>query len=360
MEQEELKGFIHFLTHSKYLSKPQLRKIEELIVRDSVLIEKEGKPQKPSSKDETVRYHNPQGVVDFLRLFSIDDSLKWFTHEWDKLGEPFSIQSLIDNSKTNHEKLCNFCFGEDNKGIPAPLFYHVWNFISFNSTKASITDQFNQPIETKWADVLDWCKEHEGLWPGSMITLQGISFGSIINQFKRTIEFRTDVEADQKFGFQIKSLIRKAINGAVKVDFSERFDSIGMDVKFYCYVNSVYKGITKLCNWVASYKAMGDTLFIDLDFIDDCYILNLLHKDSRMSGSIGKIDGLSGDFKLIRETLFSTCDFEITTKFNDDSIKIIALDKKTCTKGGVIQTPTTIIPTNLIPEGVSYSLKFHV
>lgn len=360
MEQEELKGFIHFLTHSKYLSKPQLRKIEELIVRDSVLIEKEGKPQKLSSKDETIRYHNPQGVVDFLRLFSIDDSLKWFTHEWDKQGEPFSIQSLIDDSKNNLEKLRKFCFGEDNKGIPAPLFYHVWNFICFNSTKASIEDQYNQSIETKWADVFDWCKEHDGLWPGCMITPQGISFGSIINQFKRTIEFRTDVEADQKFGFQIKTLILKAINGAVKVNFSDRFDSIGMDVKFYCFVNSVYKGITKLCNWVASYKAMGDTLFIDLDFFDNCYILNLLHKGSRMSGPMSKIDGLSGDFKLIRETLFSTCDFEITTKFNDDSIRIVALDKKTCTKGGAIQTPTTIITTNLIPEGVSYSLKFHV
>lgn len=360
MEQEELKSFIHFLTHSKNLSKLQLRKIEELIVRDSALIKKEPSPKKPSSKDETVRYHNPQGVVDFLRLFSIDDSLKWFTHEWDKQGEPFSIQSLIDNSKTNLEKLRSFSFGEDNKGVPATLFYHVWNFISVYSTKASTKGQFNQTFETKWADVLNWCRDHPGLWPGSFVTPQGITFGSVINEFKRTIEFRTDVESDQKFGFQIKSIIRKSLNGAVKVVYSERFDRLGKDVKFYCFVNSIYMGITKLCNWVASYKALGDTLFVDLDFIDGCYILNLLHKGSRMSGSMNKIDGLSGDFKSIRETLFSICDFEITTNFNYDPIIIIALDKKTCAKGGTIQTPTTIIPTDLIPEGVSYSLKFHV
>lgn len=359
MEQEELKSFIHFLTHNKNLSKLQLRKIEDLIVRDSVLIEKEYKPQKTSSKDETVRYHNPKGIISFLSLFSIDDSLKWYTHKWDK-SEPFPMEDLIKNAPINHNKLRRFCFGDDNKGVPAQLFYHVWNFINPNANNKPVIDQFGNVFQTKWADVSSWCSKHPGCWPGKFITKEGKSFESDINRFKRTIEFRTDVEPDQKFGFQIKSHIRKVLNGAVKIVFSDRFDKIGRNMKFYCNVKAVYMGISKLCDWVASYKAMGDTLFIDLDIKDDCLIFSALHKGSKMTGSENRINGLSGDFKSIREILFSACDFDISGRFNDDLVKIIALDKKSCMKGSSIITPTIIAPLSSGPDGVCYTLKFYM
>lgn len=372
MEPKELQEFIYFITRNKRLSRRQLRLRDSLLARDFGFtkrgedISSEPSPtksinrDKSSHKDQTIRFHNPHGVISFLRLFSVDDTLKWFTHKWDKRDEPFSITPMIENSQFNYNKLSQFCFEENNKGIPASLFYHVWNFINLKNDKSSIiTDQFGELIHTRWADVVEWSKTNPGLWPGVYITSQGLSFESDINQFKRTIEFRTDVETSQKFGFQIKRLIKNAINGAVKVEFSASFDSLGRDANFYCDVKALHAGIARLCNWVASYKTKGDTLTVDMVNEGSYYVLTLLHKGSCMSGPKNKIDGLSGDFKSIREILFSTCDFAIAGKFNDSPVMITALDKTIQSIGGTIMTPTTIETLSENPEGVCYILKLY-
>lgn len=389
METDELKEFIHFFTRSKRLSKAQQAKRDLLLGIDYLFTKDSGKIQvKPDLsatesnygidknhllemdaiqvekklKDETIRTHNPEGVKAFLSLFSKDDTLKWYTHKWDK-QEPFLIEDFINNSYFNQKKIRRFCFGENNYGVPSPLYYHIWNFINLKSndkTNISSKDQFGNEFKTKWVDVKEWCESNPGLWPGDYITPQGVSFESEINRFKRTIEFRTDVEPGQKFGFQIKSLIRKSINGAVKLDFSERFDQLGRGLKFYCNVNAVHIGISKLCDWVASYKAVGDTLSVDLNVLENNLILTLLHKGSVMSGPDNKIDGLSGDFKTIREILFSTCDFEMSGEFNGKNVKITALDKESQTKGGLIITPTAITSNPTKANGVCYTLKFYM
>lgn len=372
MEPKELQEFIYFITRNKQLSKRQLRLRDSLLVRDLGHIkedvengfhlssDKTTNKDKSTQKDQTIRFHNPNGVISFLRLFSVDDSLKWFTHKWDKPDEPFSITPMIENAQLNYNKLRVFCFDDNNKGIPASLFYHVWNFINLRNDKSSIIkDQFGEQIHTRWVDVVEWCKANPGMWPEAFITPQGQSFESEINRFKRTIEFRTDVETSQKFGFQIKRLIKNSINGAVKVEFSSDFDSIGRNASFYCDVKALHSGIAKLCNWVASYKTKGDTLIVDLKNEESFYILTLLHKGSSMSGSMNKIDGLSGDFKSIREILFSTCDFAITGKFNESPIMITALDKTTQSIGGDIKTPTTIESMTGGLEGVCYILKLY-
>lgn len=354
MERQELQEFLYFLTRNKMLTREQQRKIILLLTdeRSPAL----GKARK---KDGTSRVHNPQGVVNFLRLFSIDDSLKWYTHEWDK-PEPFSIQSLIDNANNNHKKLLKFCFGDENEGVPASLFYHVWNFINPDKTNTILTDQLGRPFDTKWSDVIDWCKNNPGFWPGKYITSQGHSFENDINRFKRTIEFRTDVDTDQTFGFQIRTLIKHTISGAVKLEFSDSFDTLGLDAKLYCNVKALFMGITKLCNWVAAYKNKGDCLVIDLQYENGCYILSLLHKGSSMTGPKSKIDGLSGDFRTIRETLFSVCDLEISGLFNGSNVSIVALDSSCYSIGNSIISPTTInnIQDPLI--GVCYKLKLYI
>ena len=372
MEPKELQEFIYFITRNKRLSRRQLRLRDSLLVRDfgftkededhglNLSSAKSINNDKSSQKDQTIRFHNPHGVISFLSLFSVNDSLKWFTHKWDKTDEPFSIMPMIENAQYNYNKLSEFCFSDSNKGIPASLFYHVWNFINLRNDKSSIiTDQFGEQIRTRWADVVEWCKDNPGMWPGAFITPQGQSFEGEINRFKRTIEFRTDVEPSQKFGFQIKRLIKNSINGAVKVEFSTNFDSFGRDAKFYCAVKALHSGIAKLCDWVASYKTKGDTLVVDLKREEGFYILTLLHKGSSMSGSRNKIDGLSGDFKSIREILFSPCDFAITGKFNESPVMITALDKTTQSIGGTIVTPTTIETMTEESEGVCYILKLY-
>ena len=369
MEPKELQEFIYFMTRNKGLTRRQLLRRDSLLARDFASINEErGLDEKPiistpkvklPHKDNTTRFHNPQGVISFLRLFSVDDRLKWYTHIWDKPGEPFSIKSMTDNARLDYDKLSKFCFGDDNKGVPPQLFYHVWNFINTKDNSSIITDQYGDQINTKWADVVEWCVANPGIWPGTYITKQGLTFESEINRFKRTIEFRTDVETNQKFGFQIKKLIKGAINGAVKVEFTENFESLGRDVIFYCNVKALYDGIAKLCSWVASYKTKGDTLVVDMVNDNDYYVLTLLHKGSSMSGPDNKIDGMSGDFKTIREILFSTCDFAISGNFNDSDVVVNALDKTTESIGGTIQTPTTKKPMTEKPEGVCYILKLY-
>ena len=48
------------------------------------------------------------------------------------------------------------------------------------------------------------------------------------------------------------------------------------------------------------------------------------------------------------------------SKFNDDLVKIIALDKKSCMKGSSIITPTIIAPLSSGPDVVCYTLKFYM
>ena len=352
MDNKDLTYFLNYILHNKNLTKAQIKRRNHLFVENFSF--------KDILNENDLRCHNPKGVIQFLRLFSIDDNLKWYTHKWDKPDIPFSIQDMIKNAKPNYDKLRKFCFGENNEGVPAQLFYHVWNFINPNGNEKVITDQFNNPLSTKWVDVKKWCDENPGRWPGEFITPEGVSFETTINRFKRTIEFRTDVDSTDKFGFQIKSLIRRSLNNSVKIEFSDSFNRIGREAKFYCNVNAIHKGISKLCDWVSSYKVKGDTLFVDLDSYDGYYVLNLFHRGSTMSGPEYKINGLSGDFKSIREILFSACDFEISGKFNDNYVRIIALDQTSLTKGGTITTPTTISPISQVPDGVFYKLKFYL
>ncbi|MDO4511358.1 MAG: hypothetical protein Q4B68_06040 [Bacteroidales bacterium] len=363
MKQKELEQFLHFLNHNKTLTKSQRKKYEQLLARDCAPSEvitpaEQNEPAKQKIVDDTIRIHNPDGVISFLRQFSIDDSLKWYTHKWDT-SDPFSFEDMASTIKSNQAKLKGFCFGKNNVGVPAPLYYHVWNFICPNKTNV-IKDQHEKIFPTKWADTKQWCKENEGEWPGKYITPEGVSFEHEINRFKRTIEFRTDVETDEKFGFQIKSLIKKSVHGAVKVEFTDRFNKIGREAKFYCYVNSAFSGIRKLCDWVAAYKTLGDTLLVDAFVEDKMLILSLLHKNSRMTGGEQKFNGLSGDFKSVRETLFSVCDFEMSGLLNEEMVRIVALDKETKAEGSSIITPTKIIQTQDSIEGVSYLLKFHL
>lgn len=365
MKQQELKEFLYFFNHNKILTRNQTRKCEELFTRDYIsLYSKDdtissinNKVEPSKRKDDTIRVHNPKGVVEFLKLFSIDDTLKWYTHVWDK-DDDFSIEMLIKNAKNNYEKLRDFCFGENNRGVPASLFYHVWNFISPDKTQIKLRDQYGIIFETKWADVIEWCKEKK-VWPEAYLTPQGTSFEFDINRFKKSIEFRTDVDLDQLFGFQIKKLLRQTINGSVKLEFTDSFNTLGLEAKFYCYVNALYSGITSICNWVSAYKSKGDTLIVDLQNMDNCYILTLLHKGSSMSGPRSKIEGLSGDFKSIREKLFSVCDFEILGTYNGSPIKISALESSSRARGRSIISTTRVMDIHEKQEGVCYKLKFY-
>lgn len=312
-------------------------------------------------KDTTIRSHNPNGVIRFLRLFSIDDGLKWFTHKWDNNPEAHSLEQLFLYLESNLAKLRNYCFGIDNQGIPAKLYYHVLNFIRPDKQGRYILyDQHKESIDTTWADLRKWCAENTGQWPARFITPSGQSFETTIENFKRTIEFRTDCSVTERFGSQLRDLIQKSTFGSVKLEFTRSYREISKDLSAYCYVNSLFDGIRELCEeWINKYKAKGDALVIDLDQNDSCYILTMLHKDSYFSCSRKKLDGLSGNFKGIREKLFSVCDFSIKSRLNGESIEIVALEDGMKAEGPSIISPTIIRNIEQPINGVLYTFKIY-
>ena len=85
----------------------------------------------------------------------------------------------------------------------------------------------------------------------------------------------------------------------------------------------------------------------------------MLHKGSYFSGNVEKLKGLSGNFKKIRELLFSVCDFSMSGEKNGKAIEIIALDNETQMYGKNIISETKIVECNNSVEGVLYSLKLY-
>ena len=361
MNQKELKEFIYFFTHNKNLTKVQQLKRDELLVRDCGRKSTDAEStEKKKQSDKTLRLHNPRGIIRFLRLFSVDDTLKWFTHKWDNNAKILSLETLFANLTINNNNLSDYCFGLENQGITAKLYYHVWNFIRPDKSSNNVVyDQFGEKFDTTWADLKEWCKENPGRWPDSFITPSGKSFDTIITRFKRTIEFRTDCSTADKFGAQVRELINRTILGSVKVEFTKRYRELGRDLCLYCNVNDLFAGIKEICVWVSSYKSKGEKLIVDMEYYETYYLLTLFHEGSYFSGSQDKLCGLSGNFKNIREKLFSVCDFTMSSTLNGESVDVIALSDEMEMVGTNIVSPCKIVPSSYSNKGVLYTLKLY-
>ena len=362
MKNQDEINLINFFTRNKSLTRAQRARFASLVARDCIKSNDEvleNVEKKSKDTDTSLRFHNPKGVIEFLRLFSTDDILKWFTHNWDNQSKELTLHNLWRQLlETKSKKLSELSFGTKNIGIPASLYYHVVNFISSNP-KGTLKDQHGERFETTWKDLKVWCEENPNVWPGSFITSEGVSFESVINRFKRTIEYRTDCEITEKFGMQIRKLISETIIGAVKVEFTPQFRELGRDINLYNYVNNFVSGIKQVCDWISSYKSKGDTLIVDMSYHDTYYLLTMFHKGSYFSGDYDKINGLSGDFKKLRELLFSVCDFSMFGEKNGQSLEIIALDNESKMQGSEIISETKVIKRDKPIGGVLYSFKLY-
>lgn len=377
MDQDVL-NLIKFFSNNKNLTAAQRSRFNKLIARDCEKASAEGKVVKMGNDleiidsenetkftDKTFRHHNPHGVIEFLRLFSSDDILKWFTHKWDNGSKYLTLENLFSLLNDYKSSLRTYSFGENNKGVPAPLYYHVLNFITPDKTKKlQIFDQFGETIEMTWGckTTQDWCSEHPGIWPSAYITPEGKSFEYSINRFKRTIEFRTDCDIDDKFSFQIRRIIESSLVNNVKIKYSSNFRNIGRDVNIYCDIKSLFAGIKDICDWIRSYKSKGDTLLVDMEYHNSFYLLKFLHQGSYFSCPKEKLKGLSGNFKDIREKLFSVCDFFMIGRRNNGLLKVVALDESDGKSGNQIITETRITELENFDKvnGVEYIFKLYV
>lgn len=323
--------------------------------------------QTSDQKENLLLVHSPQKTIDLFYQFSKNDDLKWFTHKWDRPEEDYNIYYYINKQPDNFKLLNEYFYGE-NAGVPLHIINHLKNFINLTEKGFFIFDQFGKRFPYLWIDTIKWCQEHPGKWPGNMPTDDGRIFETWIKNFKQTIEFRRDVDFDQKFGVQIKKFIKSLISQEVaKVTYTEDFLKIGRNIGFYCYVNGLFQGLSKIFNWIEDYKALSNKVTIDLEQAEDGYNLVIHHLNSFFSCEDNKLNGLGGDLKELRERLFSVCDLIIeANRENQSPIRVVCLDNETqgsfsvrSGKNQITLSPCRFEPLETSPNGVKYILKLY-
>ena len=357
---EEQLNFISFMK-GNFASSPNLRsRLEVCLNRHS-----DNKQLKESEDfdSQIMVHHSPKKMIEFLSLFSRDDNFKWYTHKWD-MSVPFDMDSLKSRQIENKNVLNQMVYPKKNgQAINEATYNQVWNFINFKSTgKFSWKNNKLENIRCGWYSIVDLHQKNTDIPIENLKLPDGHQFKDYIRMFKATIEFRTDLEENDRFSELIYHYITSILPKDFKVTFSESFDEIGYDLNIYCDVIGILSGINIICNWIVRHKAISSEVEIDLTSNDDCYILEIIHCGSHFN-NIEKLKNPSGDFENLRKRLFSVCDFSMIGDFFKDgikhgAIKVMALDKDVKMVAKKI-TSCEIETSNKEIGGVKYQLKIY-
>lgn len=304
--------------------------------------------------------HSPMKMIEFLSLFSKDDKFKWFTHKWDQAAE-FDIDIAISNLKDNKTTLSSMAFDVEN-AINQRTYYQAWNFINFDNKDKFWTDNKGNRIYVGWHSIVGLCKENPGIAVENLKLEDGRLFKYYIRRFKSSIEFRSDLENDDRFSEFIWTAINDYVNGALNVEFSERFDRIGYDLNLYCDVPALRDAILTICDWIIKHKVNGTEVEVDLDAVDDGYILSITHIDSYFS-NMRKLSDPTGDFDSLRKKLFSVVDLQMAGDYRENgenvgSITVNALDDNTTMSGNRLSA-CSITRSDIHTGGVKYIIKLY-
>jgi hypothetical protein len=284
------------------------------------------KQEKPFTyKLETYQLpHRPINMVDFLYKFSLDEKFKWFTHDPDK-DMVFNYQEYLSDAKKEYPKIA--------ATINAKTWGNVQNFIFKTEYPYKMYD--NNIIEKSWRNVEDWCNTNPNKHPFEAI-ISDVPFSKYINQFKNTIEFRTDNNQNN-----FKTRFKQFVKNKVGVDFqdelifSDSFNKIGSSLHTYIDVRLFFEAIAQLLKWIEENKSKSNRVELNLKSLKDCYLLEIFHKDSYFSCDPDdeKLKGLSGDFEKTRQNLFCVADWRIQATIRhgniSDNYRIICLDNNT-------------------------------
>lgn len=307
-------------------------------------------------------HHSPKRMIEFLRLFSIDDHYKWYTHRWDQSG--VSLEHLIKTQSDRRRQLSDFLYNTDNP-INNKTYNQVWNFINFNNTGDNIYPWYdNEGIvnRTGWHSIIDPHRENLDTPIENLKLEDGSLFGDYIRKFKSSIEFRTDLRMDDRFHKVIRNSIKRYVNGAVQVEYTSNFRKIGYDVNIYCDVIGVISALKILCDWIVKHKVNGSNVVVDISADNDGYNLTIMHSGSYLNNK-EKLQEPSGDFAKLRDRLFSVCDFTISGDYkelgdNKGSIIVYGLDSETFMLENLLND-CRIEHKDKLVGGVMYNMKFY-
>lgn len=333
--------------------------------------------EEPDKNNTECTYqHSPSKMVEFLSLFSRDDqfNFKWYTHKWDMLEEFKIEKELVDKQQSgNNSKLYPMAYPTvSGPAVNESTYHQVWNFINFKNNSEHPYKWCNTKLESikyGWHSVLELSKSNPEIPVENLKLEDGHQFKDYIRMFKSVIEFRTDLEYNDRFSVLIKSRIKSELPKDFKITFNDEFKKVGYELNVYCDVVGVIKALKYICEWITKHKAISSEVNVDLKCEDSFYVLELTHVGSYFNNK-KKLETPSGDFEALRKRLFSVCDFsmegDLFVDGGSQSIIVKALDETTEMnikgKGKEKEkklTPPTITYSIDKLGGVKYKLKIY-
>lgn len=322
--------------------------------------------EKTAKLDTSIRLnHSPQTMIKFLALFSRDDRFKWYTHKWD-ISIPFDIQEMISRQTINKSILTEMAYPKGSGPVVNEKTYtQVWNFINFSNSGPNIYSWQNtrfENIRCGWHSIVNLSKENPEIPVENLILSDGHQFKDYIRMFKAVIEFRTDLNDDDRFSELVWSSIKSGLPKDFDIEFDSKFDEIGYDLNVYCDVIAVLSALNIICTWMIRHKARSSKVKVDLISENEYYILEIFHVGSYFS-NIEKFKYPSGDLEELRKRLFSVCDFSLEGDYmkdgkNNGSLIVNALDENSQIAVKSL-SPCDIIISDDKTGGVKYKLKIY-
>lgn len=331
-----------------------------------------------STKREKI--HNPEKVVNWLKLFTLGEShIKYSTHLWD------------DNKYSSYELFINGLIKEyieerlfDLENYNSNLFWEkIYPFI-FQNKLTSIQISGEKPygwgkhkIKIGWQfpDTLkEWCSLFfdnknvggkkpmemeipQELLPETRINGKTIKyFEDVVNLFKEEIEFRNN-----NLYIEVMTLVKQELP-LFKITFEELETLKGRS--FYTNTEYVIKAISRILKLIKSYpennqvSIKGFTTMDENNLILEIFQLNSFSLKELNHPKI-KLEDNSGDLSILRTTLWSLCDFSIESKFRDEKNNIVSALIEYLYEGvdeNNRQPRITIL--DKVADGFKYILKF--
>lgn len=307
-------------------------------------------------------YHSPHTMIKFLSMFSQDEHFKWYTHKWDQDGQLF--ESWRDRQKQKIQDLKTMLYNTEHP-VNERTYYHVWNFINFSPNpekKFTWRDNNGQVNRIGWNSIVELHKQDSETAIENLLLPDGHQFKDYIRRFKASIEFRTDLELEDRFNSVVRKTMNRCINGAMNVSYSENFRKIGRDINIYCDIPAVVESIGIICEWIVKHKVNGTNVKVDLVPMENGYKLVILHEHSYFC-NIEKLSIPSGDLDKLRNRLFSVCDLTMSGDYMhngefEKSIMVYVLENTT-TKDSSGFCPCRIEHIDRCVGGVEYTITFY-
>lgn len=342
---------------------------------------------RPSDEKDIV--HDPEFVVNKLKLFTSDPIMKWTTHFWDNLSETDSsnFRSTEDYFASINAQFEDFVkLQKYNKNL-------WWNVIYPFIFQNKLSKKDSREIPYEWGEydikigwqypgiIKDWTIENYDKQPSAkkktpfempippeLITdaanqkhkeLFGKEircFGDVIQIFKREIEFREDTK---DLFYEVKALAKQEL-GEFHINDLENLKHLS----FFTYTSAVLKAIRRIFRMIQGRTEHREVIIESKKMTDLRLIeLRIIHKNSfpKKDSNDNKFIHPSGDLLEIIKKLFNICDFEIESKFDDGYFKITYLrqDSKIIFVNNKLQLSPLKQPLNSC-QGFTYVLKFKI